>query len=118
MIPSVQTLPTAFCGQGSASTILGTVTDSTGALALDASVTVTNIEANVSQVVHTSVEGTYTVPYLNLGCCRIDGQRRGFAPVTVGNIRLVVDQQARVAAKLKLGVGPITSRRNPRLIRS
>ena len=52
---------------GATGTILGTVTDNSGAVVANASVDVTNIATNVSKHTGTTSSGDYTVPYLQPG---------------------------------------------------
>jgi hypothetical protein len=86
--------------QGAVGTILGTVTDSTGSVTPGASVTVTNVETNASQVTQTSGEGTYTIPCLKPGLYRVKAEQPAFTQTTVDNIRLAVDQRAWVDVEL------------------
>jgi hypothetical protein len=88
---------------GATGTILGTVTDSSGAVVPKASVTVTNLGTSVSSHTETSGTGNYTVPYLNPGVYRITVQAPGFQEAAIDKITLVVDQQVRVDATLKPG---------------
>lgn len=98
-------LPTALLhAQGGATaTILGTVTDSSGAVIPKASIVVTNIGTSVASRTETSGTGNYTVPYLNPGVYRVTVQAPGFQQAIIDKITLVVDQQARVDATLKPG---------------
>ena len=52
---------------GAAGTILGAVTDNSGAVVPKASVTVTNTGTSVASHTETSDTGNYTVPYLIQG---------------------------------------------------
>jgi hypothetical protein len=90
-------------GQGATGTILGTVTDSSGAVVPGARVVVTDVETGISKTTVTSSDGAYSVPYLNPARYQVNFESAGFAPVTVSDIRLVVDQSRRVDAQLKVG---------------
>ena len=60
-------------GQGGANgTILGTVTDNSGAVVANAKVDVTNIGTGVTNHAETSSDGNFTVPYLTPGTYRVD----------------------------------------------
>jgi Carboxypeptidase regulatory-like domain/TonB dependent receptor-like, beta-barrel len=91
-------------GQGGANgTILGTVTDNTGAVMAKVSVDVTNVATGVVAHAETSSSGDFTVPYLTPGTYAIAAQAPGFQKSIVDNISLVVGQQARVNLTLKPG---------------
>jgi hypothetical protein len=113
MVKKASTLPALLAlllwagllyGQGGATgTILGTVTDNSGAVVPKASVTVTNTGTSVASHTLTSDTGNYTMPYLNPGTYRVSVEAPGFQKAVVDNISLVVDQQVRVDAVLKPG---------------
>jgi hypothetical protein len=91
-------------GQGGANgTILGTVTDNTGAVMSKVSVDVTNVATSFVTHTETSSSGDFTVPYLTPGTYSITAQAPGFQKSIVDNISLVVAQQARVNLTLKPG---------------
>jgi len=58
--------------QMNAGTILGTITDPTGAAIADAQVTVTNVGTSISQKTTTDATGNYVVPLPDTGCLRGD----------------------------------------------
>ena len=89
--------------QGAVGTILGTVTDSSGAVVADADVTITNLATNVAHSAKTTGSGDYTVPYLAPGVYKVDVVAKGFQKSTVDNIPLAVAQQARANVTLKAG---------------
>ena len=90
-------------GQGGLGTILGTVTDSSGAAVSNAQVHVTSIGTNVTQTTATTDAGTFSVPYLKPGLYRVSVELAGFQKAVVNDITLVVDQQYRVDVALKPG---------------
>ena len=91
-------------GQGGAyGTILGTVTDNSGAVVAKASVDVTNLATNVTKHTETTSSGDYTVPYLPPGTYRVTVQSQGFQKSIVDNIGVVVAQQARADVSMKPG---------------
>jgi len=91
-------------GQGGAyGTILGTVTDNSGAVVANAGVDVTNTATNVTNHVQTTSSGDYTVPYLQPGTYRVTVQATGFQKSVTDNVTLVVAQQARVNVSMKPG---------------
>jgi hypothetical protein len=91
-------------GQGGASgTILGTVSDNSGAVVAKASVDVTNLATGVTTHTETSSTGNYTVPYLQPGSYRVTVQSPGFQKSAVDHIGLQVAQQERIDITLKPG---------------
>ena len=95
---------TWLIAQGGASgTILGTVTDTSGAVVAGASVDVTNVATGVNNHTVTSSTGDYTMPYLSPGTYKVTVEAQGFQRSVTAGIALVVAQQARVNAVLKPG---------------
>jgi hypothetical protein len=91
-------------GQGGANgTILGTVTDNSGAVLANATVEVTNIATNVTNHAQTTSAGDFTVPYLPPGTYRVTAQSPGFQKSVTDNVGLVVGQQARIDIAMKPG---------------
>jgi hypothetical protein len=91
-------------GQGGANgTILGTVTDNSGAVVANAKVDVINVATGVASHVETSSEGNFTVPYLAPGSYRVTVEAPGFQKAVADNIVLAVAQQARVNVTMKAG---------------
>ena len=69
-------LPTAF-SQAVYGTIFGTVTDATGAVIPNATVTVTDISKNVSVTAHTNASGEYRVENLIPDAYRVQATAQG-----------------------------------------
>src|SRR5438128_1769388 len=88
---------------GSNGTILGTVTDNSGAVVANASVDVTNLATNVTNHTQTTSAGDFTVPYLPPGTYRVVVQAGGFQKSVTDSVGLVVGQQARVDIAMKPG---------------
>ena len=63
---------------GAYGTILGIVTDNSGAVMAKASVDVTNVATNVSKHTETTSSGDFTVPYLTPGTYRVTVESKGF----------------------------------------
>ena len=89
--------------QGLTASIDGTVTDGSGAAVPDAAVTIRQIETNTVRTVKSSEAGTYTVPQLAPGHYSITMQKTGFQLYKQDSITLVIDQVARIDAKLTVG---------------
>jgi hypothetical protein len=88
---------------GDVGSIVGTVTDATGAAVANAKVQVTNTATNISKEITTNDTGNYTVPYLRPGVYRVTVEAAGFDKSVVDNISLVVAQERRVDVVLKVG---------------
>src|SRR5271163_692859 len=74
-------LPNLVNGQGANATLLGTVTDVSGAVLPDASVQVTNVDTGVSQTLKTDSQGRYTVVDLLVGSYEVRASAAGFQTV-------------------------------------
>jgi hypothetical protein len=91
-------------GQGGAyGTIVGTVSDNSGAVLAKAGVDVTNVATGVTKHTETTSTGDYTVPYLQPGTYRVTVQSQGFEKSVVGSVGLVVGQEARADVVMKPG---------------
>ena len=90
-------------GQASSTgTILGRVSDSSDAAIAGAAVTVTNTATGNIHTLKSNGAGEYTVPELQPGPYKVTVDAPGFGEM-VSNLTVVVAQQARVNAQLKLG---------------
>lgn len=85
--------------------INGTVSDSTGALIEDATVTVRNTATNASRGAQTSGTGIYNITQLPAGPYEVTVEKAGFASVRFADIVLTVDQALTVNANLSVGGG-------------
>lgn len=95
------TAPLAF-GQATAQ-LTGSVTDSSGAGISAAEVTVIGVQTGVERRVQTNELGGYTAPFLPPGDYRISVQKPGFRQATRDNLRLEVNQTARLDFTLEVG---------------
>jgi|KBSMisStandDraft_5_1062788.scaffolds.fasta_scaffold07414_4 hypothetical protein len=93
----------AFSQGGANGTIVGTVTDSSGAVVPNAKVDVTNTATSVVVHTETSSTGDYTVPYLNPASYKVSVTASGFQKAESTAFTLVVGQQARVNITMKPG---------------
>ena len=98
------TVSGAALGQaGATGSILGTVTDSTGAVIPNVKITITNQATNVPFRTATSSSGDYSVPSLNPGTYSVSAQSPGFQKSVTNGVILTVDQKARINISLKPG---------------
>ncbi|MGH9672842.1 MAG: carboxypeptidase regulatory-like domain-containing protein [Bryobacteraceae bacterium] len=93
-------------GQEFRGTILGRVTDSSGAVVANCPVTVTNEGTNTLVKTTTSLAGTYTVPFLVPGAYTISAQLAGFRTFQRQNV--IVQVQDRIEIDVVLEPGQIT----------
>jgi hypothetical protein len=84
-------------------TLIGTVTDKTGAVVVDAKVTATNTGTNLQRVVRTNGQGEYRIEFLPVGEYSVAIEAAGFKKFTHARIVLEVAQTARVDAFLDVG---------------
>ena len=90
-------------GQATEGTILGTITDSSGAAAPGASVTITNAGTGVARTTTTDGGGDYVVTNLPLGVYLVAVEKPGFKKATHPPVEITV--KARVRVDLPLVVG-------------
>ena len=88
--------------------LLGVVTDPSGAAVAGASIRVTNIESGVASPTVTNTDGSYLVPYLLPGRYSLLVERPGFEAFERNPIELRVNDRSR--ADVALEVGQVTDR--------
>ncbi len=93
----------AACAQLTTSDILGTVTDATGAIVPNATVTIRNLGTNQSRVAHTDSSGTYTFTLLQPGHYSVRVESAGFKASSTGNLDVEAGDRARADAQLQAG---------------
>ena len=84
-------------------TILGTITDPSGATVPNVSVTITNTETSVVRKVSTNSVGQYVAPDLRIGHYTVRAESTGFKATEVKDIVLTVGLRQRVDLNLELG---------------
>ena len=84
-------------------TIVGTVTDPSGAAVPNVSITVTNTDTGLERTLTTSSEGQYVAPELHIGHYTVRAQGTGFKVVEHTGLVLTVGDRTRVDFKLTLG---------------
>jgi hypothetical protein len=115
---SAACLATPGSGQTIFGTILGTVTDPSGAVMPDVAVTVTNQGENISREVHSDAQGNYQAENLKAGLYTVTVQVTGFREVTTKDIVVAARQIVRANVKLVMGTAAeqVTVVANPELI--
>ena len=84
-------------------TIVGTVTDPTGAVLSAVTVTVTNTATQVSQTVATSATGDYSIPYVVNGTYTIKAEHPGFRAAVISVVLVPAARTVRADIRLQLG---------------
>src|ERR1700746_2218553 len=77
-------------------TILGTVTDSSGAAVLNAKVTVHNVDTGVDRMTETTSDGGYLMPELPVGMYDVTAELNGFQKAKVAGVTVSVAAERRV----------------------
>ncbi len=90
-------------GQAVNGGIVGTVTDSSGAVVPQARVTITNTATNVGQGGATDSNGYYSFPDLPPGSYKVAVAKQGFSTIVRSGVRLFVNSTVRVDVSLKPG---------------
>jgi hypothetical protein len=83
--------------------VVGTVTDSSGAVLPDAKVTVENLATHGIRTTQTTSSGDYDVPFLLPGHYSVRVELASFKTFSATDITLQVGDRARVDAQLQLG---------------
>ena len=99
----VATAVPAALAQSVSGTILGTVTDSSGAIVAGAKVTIINEGTALTRTVTSDSNGEYTAPSLPTGHYTVMSEMTGFKALALSNIEVGVDQRVRINLKLDLG---------------
>jgi len=84
-------------------TIVGTVTDPTGARVSGAQVTITSLSTDQSINVTTDGDGNYTAKLLKIGTCSVSATKPGFQTTVQASAEVAVNQVLRVDLVLKVG---------------
>src|SRR5947209_980253 len=84
-------------------TILGTVTDSSGAAIAGATVTVKNADTGLTRTVITTDDGSYAAPELPIGNYNVSVEKSGFKTGSVNGIRVEVSSERRADVALQAG---------------
>src|SRR5271156_1928723 len=94
---------TLALGQGTSASISGQVTDVTGAALNGATVTVKNVDTNLTQTATTNSVGIYTIAPLPPGTYTLTVESKGFARYVQQGVMLGVDISATQNVSLKTG---------------
>jgi hypothetical protein len=89
--------------QSVSASILGTVTDQSGAVVPSAQITVKNIGTGITNTAKSDDKGEYLVQFLQIGNYEVTVDAKGFKKFVAKNIALTAGDHARVDAKMTLG---------------
>ena len=92
----VATTASAALAQSVSGTILGTVTDSSGAIVAGAKVTILNEGTALTRTVTSDANGEYTAPSLPTGTYTVMSEMSGFKALALSNIEVGVDRSSRL----------------------
>lgn len=90
-------------GQFGASTIRGTITDPSGAVVSGATVTITNLQTNLTRSQITRSNGTYSFELIPPGDYKVDIEAKGFRKSEVSRVQALVGSVAEVSEALQVG---------------
>ena len=93
----------AFAQDSRTATLVGTVTDNSGAAVPKATVTVTNVQTRVAAHAETSAEGSYYISFLNIGDYEVTIEAAGFKKLIRTGITLQAGSTIRIDAQLEVG---------------
>jgi len=89
--------------QSTTATMLGTVTDKTGAMVAGAKVTARNTQTNLTRTGSTNEQGEYRIEFLPVGNYELEVNGAGFKKAVVRGIVLQVSVDARADVQLEVG---------------
>src|ERR1051325_1653175 len=99
-------VPSSASAQAVTGTLLGNITDSSGAAVPGVTVTATEVDTNVTRTTVSNEAGHYSFPSMRNGKYSVTAELQGFKKVTRQNIEVDVNTTIRV--DLTLEVGAIT----------
>src|SRR5438067_4365996 len=82
-------------------TILGTVTDPSGAVVAGAKVTAKNVNTGLERTTQTSADGSYSIPELPIGTYTVTVSQSGFQTAVTSGVVVDVATERRVDAALE-----------------
>jgi hypothetical protein len=90
-------------GQSTYGSVAGSVTDNSGAIVTDATVTLTNLGTSEKRTQSSGSDGLFTFVNLFPGQYRIDVEKQGFKHFVRSDITVQVQQDTHIAAALQVG---------------
>ena len=96
-------VPRIASAQFDAATVLGAVTDATGARVPGATVTLKNADTGIVSTTITDSEGNYQFLNVRIGTYSVRAELQGFSAAIAENITIVVNARQRVDLTMKVG---------------
>jgi hypothetical protein len=93
----------SVAAQTPSASVVGRVTDATGAVVPGVSIKVANLDTNISQPGSSNEVGDFTIPYLTPGRYSLEAQSPGFRTYKRSEFTLAVDQVLRLDISLEVG---------------
>jgi len=93
----------SVAAQTPSASVVGRVTDATGAVVPGVSIKVTNLDTNISQPGSSNEVGDFTIPYLTPGRYSLEAQSPGFRTYKRSEFTVAVDQVLRIDISLEVG---------------
>ncbi|MFB3829802.1 MAG: carboxypeptidase regulatory-like domain-containing protein [Bryobacteraceae bacterium] len=90
-------------GQTPSASVVGRVTDATGAVIPGVAIAITNVDTNITVQGASNEVGDYTVPYLNPGRYLLEAKSQGFRTYKRSEFTLAVDQVLRLDIPMEVG---------------
>jgi len=103
MLVGMVAVPSMVSAQAVTGTLLGNVTDSSGAAVPGATVTATEIQTNIARTTVSNETGNYIISSLKNGTYNVQAELQGFRKVLRQNVRVDVNTTMRVDLTLELG---------------
>ncbi len=103
VIASLTSLAAAQAAKGS---LLGTISDASGAVAANATVTITETRTNISNTITANSDGNYVFANVKDGVYRVEATLKGFKKVVKDGV--IVDVNTTVRVDLALQVGEVS----------
>src|SRR5438105_3906544 len=97
------TLTVPLLGQTFRGTILGTVTDSSGAVVSGAKIAAKNDETGLERSTDAAADGSYAIPELPIGSYTVTVTQRGFQTFVAKSVPVDVASERRIDVQLKAG---------------
>jgi hypothetical protein len=95
--------PRIAAAQAVSGTVLGTITDASGAVLSGAKVTLVNEATGLTRTLTTDKNGEFTAPSIPTGTYTATAEAQGFKVAAVSNVQVGVDQHVRIDLKLEVG---------------
>jgi hypothetical protein len=90
-------------GQAVTASLVGSITDASGAVVVNAKVVLTETNTNVSRTMNTNESGNYSFPNLPPGVYAVSAEQTGFKKATRGGVDVPVNTTIRVDLSLQPG---------------